>query len=229
MASSPSSSPISSSSTSATIISSSSPPLTVSATQKYGPHPVSVKLAEDNFLPWKQQTLATIRGHNLLNFLTPTAVPSQYLSENDKSQGNINAAYTAWEQKDQLLLSWLLSSMSDSMLTMMVGCDHASQVWDRLEEFFASQTKAKVRQFKTQLKTLKKGSMKVTEYLLKVKKLVDNLFSVGAPLTVADHIEAILEGLPPDYNSFVVSVTSRTDPYIVAEISSPACCPRRKN
>lgn len=99
-------------------------------------------------------------------------------------------------------MPWLLSSMSDGMLTMMVGCEHAFKVWDRLETFFASQTKAKIRQFKTQLRNLKKGTMPINEYLLKIKRLVDCLFSVGSPITPADHIEAILEGLPQNYNGF---------------------------
>lgn len=110
--------------------------------------------------------------------------------------------------------------MSDGMLTMMVGSEHAYEVWDKLEVFFASRTKAKVKQFKTQLRTLKKGTLKMNEFLLKIKKTVDCLFSVGSPVSTADHIEAILEGLPPEYNAFIVSVTSRSDPYTVTEIES---------
>lgn len=43
---------------------------------------------------------------------------------------------------------------------------------------------------------------------------------MGAPISVADHIEAILEGLPEEYNNFVVSVTSRSEPYSVDEIEA---------
>lgn len=107
--------------------------------------------------------------------------------------------YLTWEKQDQLLLSWLLSSMSNGFLTIMVVCEHAYEVWSQQEVFFASCTTAKVRQFKTQLRTLKKGSLPMNEYLLKMKKLIDCMFSIGSPSTSTDHIEAILEGLPQEY------------------------------
>lgn len=110
--------------------------------------------------------------------------------------------------------------MSESMLTRMVGCEFSYQIWDKLEAFFSSQTKAKVLQLKTQLRNLKKGSLSVNEYLLKLKKIIDSLFSVGASISEPDHIEAILEGLPEEYNSFIVSVTSRSDPYTVNQIEN---------
>lgn len=62
--------------------------------------------------------------------------------------------------------------------------------------------------------------MKMNEYLLKVKKIIDNLSSIGSPITSTDHIKALLEGLPHYYNSFIVLITSRTDPYTTTEIES---------
>lgn len=192
-----------------------------STTTKFDPHPVSIKLDDTNYLPWRQQAMATIKGYKLQSYLLGARViPPQFLSATDEAQGKFNEAFLNWEQQDQLLLSWLLSSMSDSMLVRMVGCEHSFQVWSVLELFFASQTKAKINQLKTQLRNIKKGSLSATEYLLKVKKIVDSLSSVGAPLSESDHIDAILEGLPEDYNGFIVSLTSRTDPYTVNQVES---------
>lgn len=58
--------------------------------------------------------------------------------------------------------------------------------------------------------------MSATEYLLKLKKIVDSLPFVGSPISEADHIEAIFEGLPEEYIGFIVSITSRSDPYILS-------------
>lgn len=196
-------------------------PAITSFTSKFDPHPVSIKLTDENYLPWKQQAMATIKGYKLQQFLLGAhVIPSRFLTPADEVAGKLNEEFLTWEQQDQLLLSWLLASMSDGLLIRMVGCDYSFQVWEKLEQFFASQTKAKVNQLKTQLRSLKKGSLSATDYLLKIKKLVDSLFSVGSPLTTADHIEAILEGLPEEYNAFIVSITSRSDPYTVNEIKS---------
>lgn len=186
---------------------------------KFDPHPVSIKLADDNYLPWRQQAMATIRGYKLQGFISGAPViPPKFLSAADEASGTLNEAFLQWDQQDQLLMSWLLASMSDGMLVRMVGCDYSFQIWEKLEVFFASQTKAKVNQLQTQLRSLKKGTMIASDYLLKVKRIVDSLSAVGSPISVSDHIDAILDGLSEDYNGFVVSITSRTDPYSVNEI-----------
>ena len=44
--------------------------------------------------------------------------------------------------------------------------------------------------------------------------------AVGSPISTKDHIEAILDGLPEEYDSFVTTITSRFDPYIVEDVES---------
>lgn len=95
-------------------------------------HVLPVKLNKENHLLWKQQVLAAIRGHNLLQFLESTSKPVRPLDPLNEESGNINAELIHWEQQDQLLVSWLWSSMSESILTRMVGCENAAQIWTRL-------------------------------------------------------------------------------------------------
>lgn len=67
---------------------------------------------------------------------------------------------------------------------------------------------------------MKKGSLKVADYLLRIKKLVDALTYFGSLVSEEDHITYILSGLGLDYNALVVSVTSKKECYSVAEIPS---------
>ncbi|XP_062120006.1 uncharacterized protein LOC133834412 [Humulus lupulus] len=48
----------------------------------------------------------------------------------------------------------------------------------------------------------------------------DRLGSVGHVVSVKEHIVAIFKGRPPEYNTFVISINSRNQPYTVAEIKS---------
>lgn len=57
-------------------------------------------------------------------------------------------------------------------------------------------------------------------YLLKIKVAIDSLASVGYFLSTKDHVEAIFYGFPEDYDTFVVSISSRPDPYSVEAIES---------
>lgn len=49
-------------------------------------------------------------------------VPPEFLTPEDEELGVVNQEFLDWEQQDQLLLSWLLSSRSNNMLTRVVGC-----------------------------------------------------------------------------------------------------------
>lgn len=64
------------------------------------------------------------------------------------------------------------------------------------------------------------GWPSINEFLLKIKTIVDQLALIGYVLTPKYHIDAIFEGFPFSYDTFVVSVESRLEDYIVAEIES---------
>lgn len=110
--------------------------------------------------------------------------------------------------------------MSEGMLTRVVGCDYAFEIWERVKTHFASQTRAKIKQFKTQLRSTKKGSLKMYDYLLKIKSIVDSLASVGSPVPINDYIEAIFYRLPDEYEFVITTVLSKFESYSIDEIES---------
>lgn len=183
-------------------------------------HSLSIKLNNENHLLWKQQVTAAVRGHKLMLYLESPSKPQKYLSGQDGEAGNLNLDFSEWEQQDQLLVSWLLSSMTESILTRMVGCESAFEIRTKLNIYFAAQTRAKVSQLKIVLQSIKKGSSIVNEYLSKVKSAIDQLGSVGHSVFETDHIEAIFNGLPKDDDTFVISLNSKSDSYTVEEIES---------
>lgn len=108
-------------------------------------HVRSVKLNIENHLLWKQQILklfVTINSH----FLESSSKPLKFLSSQDEATWIINPKYSEWKQQDQLLVSCLLSSMTEGILTGMVRYESASQIWMKLNLCFAAQTRAKVSQ-----------------------------------------------------------------------------------
>lgn len=183
-------------------------------------NPVSFKLDVENFLTWRQQAMSAIKGHKLKDYLKKEKVPKRFASEEDRLADKETEEYEHWEQQDQLLVTWLLASMSESLHTMMVRCEYAYEIWQRIEVWYLSHTRAKIKQLKLQLKNVKKEGSSMNKYLQQVKKLVDSLAAVGSPLDVEDHIEAIFDGLSEEYDPFITSVTSRIDPYTVQEIES---------
>ena len=176
------------------------------------PHLVLSKLDNHNFLVWRKQILTTLRGYKLQHFLSETSVLlSEFLSSDDETQNHVNPKFQDWGQQDQLIMSWLLASIFDVFLTCM---------GKTLELYFATQVRAKVTQFKTQLHNTKKGDLSITDYLLKIRNVVDLLTLVGHKSSIKDHIDAIFEGLPQDYETFIIYVNYRLDSYTVEEIEA---------
>ena len=179
--------------------------------------PVSLKLTEDNFLIWKQQILATIQGLEFLHFLEGDNIPSQFSIDPDTATATLNPHFLHHQRQDHLLVAWLLASMSPTMLNQMVGLTTAAQIWKKLNTYYASHSRARVKKLKLQLKTPKR-ERDVPAYLLDIKKSVNALSANGSSITDEDHIEVILDGLPEEYDPFITSVLSRIDPYTVDEI-----------
>lgn len=71
----------------------------------------------------------------------------------------------------------------------------AKELWETLTSMFISQTQARLMPLKMQIQTQKKGSMSMTEYFVKMKRIADNLALAGKPVELNDFIMHILTGL----------------------------------
>ena len=69
---------------------------------------LTVKLDRSNFFVWKSQVVPTIIGHDLDEILFTNVSPPTTLVT-----GAPNPGFLQWKRKDQLLLSWLRSSMTE--------------------------------------------------------------------------------------------------------------------
>uniref|UniRef100_A0A803NT75 Integrase catalytic domain-containing protein n=1 Tax=Cannabis sativa TaxID=3483 RepID=A0A803NT75_CANSA len=189
-------------------------------TTVYFNHTISIKLNDHNYFLWKQQILVAICGNRLMKFIQDTPPPPQYLSDDDQAARRLNPVFVNWDVQDQLLVSWLISSMIESLLTRMVGCNSARQIWKALEQHYTLKVSSKILEFRTKLQKLKKGTLSLNDYLLKVKQHVDLLASVGEVLSDRDHIAAIFKGLPSEYDTFIISTNTRIEGYTVGEIEA---------
>ena len=119
--------------------------------------PISVKLTDGNFLLWQQQVEVAVWGYGLEGFLTGDAVsPPQTLQ--DPVQGAMvpNPAFIAWQRQDRRVVGWLLSSLSEGALVLVVGLRSVKDIWRPLETNFASRLTTKVMQYRQQMQNKKK-------------------------------------------------------------------------
>lgn len=55
------------------------------------------------------------------------SIPVKYLSD-----GTTNPVFQAWEQKDQQGLSWILTTVSQSLLHYIVSFETVCEAWEKL-------------------------------------------------------------------------------------------------
>jgi histone deacetylase 1/2 len=183
-------------------------------------HSLTIKLDENNFLLWSQQVNGVITAHNLHRFVVNPQIPLQFASTEDRVSGKNSDEYQQWLIKDQTLFTWLLSTLSDGVLPRVLSCRHAHEVWDKIHKYFNSVLKSRARQLRSELKNTKKLSRSINEYLLRIKTIVNSLTAVGDFVSESEQVDSILEGLPEDFNSFVMMIYSRFDTPTVEDVEA---------
>jgi hypothetical protein len=169
--------------------------------------PVSEKLNRDNFLVWRAQVLPAIRGSRLLGILDGSVAAPPAILRVEKADKMVeeseNPAHAAWLAQDQQLLAYLLSTMIKEILVHVSSHEHAAQVWAAITEMFASQSRSKILQLRSQLSREKKGDLSASAYYSKMKGIADEMAAAGKKIDDDDLIGHILNGLESEYNPFV--------------------------
>ena len=122
-------------------------------------HLITIKLTRDNYLLWKAQVVPYLKGQHLFRFVDGShPCPSQVVASasSDSTAVLLNSAFTKWQLQDQLILSALISSLSEKVMTHVVKCTTSRDIWLTLERMFTAQSRARAMQLHYKLATLKK-------------------------------------------------------------------------
>ena len=123
-----------------------------------------------------------------------------------------NLAFIKWYDADQQLLSGLLSSMTEDILRDVITATSSKEVWESLQRQFSSSTKARTLQLRVQLATAKKRDLSAADYFRKIKGIATELAVANEIMHDDEVIAYLLAGLPTEYDLFVTSLTTRTEP-----------------
>ncbi|KAK9159788.1 hypothetical protein Syun_006129 [Stephania yunnanensis] len=159
---------------------------------------ITIKLDHDNFLLWRSIVTSFIKGIKFEEYLLGTkARPQQFLD----ASGTINPDYEDWVSKDQMLISWLLNSLTLDIAQSVHGHVTSADTWKAIEALCGAHNRAKVQLSRTGLQTTRKGALSMSEYLTKMKRFSDSLSTAGSPVSNQDLISCTLAGLDGDYLS----------------------------
>ena len=95
-------------------------------------HLITIKLTCDNYLLWKTQIVPYLKGQHLYGYLNGTtlALPRIItIAADDTIQAIQNPKFQHWHLQDQMILSAIISSLSEKILAHVVKFTTSRDVW----------------------------------------------------------------------------------------------------
>jgi hypothetical protein len=187
---------------------------------------VSEKLTRGNYNMWHATVSSALKGAHLAGYTVKTAAPpSPFLTPAEASTADgkkvdpqPNPAYDKWAAEDQIVLSYLFSSLSKEVFGQVATTTTAAELWSAIQDLHASQSRARVMATRMALATASKGASSVAEFFVKMKGLADDMASAGRKLEDEELVTFIITGLGEEFESFVSAVASRVEPISVNEL-----------
>ncbi|XP_016743205.1 uncharacterized protein [Gossypium hirsutum] len=181
---------------------------------------ISVLLDDNNYLLWRQQILFTVKTYKLQSFLdSRTFPPTQHVS-NKHGVLHENPEFVHFEQQDSALVSWLLSSVSQTVLPHLIGMNTSAQIWNALVNLYGSKTTSRLMFYRRALHSQRKGELYMKEFLMIIKGYCDSFDSCGEVISEHEHVTAILNSLSSEYESVITIITTSQVPYHVQGVTT---------
>jgi len=178
-------------------------------------HLLHIKLTPTNYIVWKMQFVPILNCFSLQALIDP-AVPSPTPSPTCP-------IYQAWWRRDQLLVSWIISSLSEEVLPSIIGLNNAAEIWSSLAASYGRPSQSRVLQLQMHLQNNKQGDEDVARYLRRTKLIADELSAAGAPVSLPVFNASVFNNLHPDFGQVVTALAVRQTPVALSliHISEP--------
>ncbi|GAV81028.1 UBN2 domain-containing protein, partial [Cephalotus follicularis] len=131
-----------------------------------------------------------------------------------------NPAALSYKDQDQLLLSLLISSLSENVIPPFIGLNTFLEVWSALESAFASPSNTRVLHPHMKMQRPKEPDESVSIFLQRIKAHADELPAIGRPVSFVDFNINIFKGLKSNFKDLVTTLSARSDSVSYYELLS---------
>ena len=176
---------------------------------------VTLKLTERNYIHSKRQFESFLSGVGLLSFVngaSPAPVALIHVPNIGGGYRDVpNPDYQLWVRSDQIVQAWLVGSLSEDILSVVLGANTAQEIWTSLGNHFNRVTSSRLFELQRRLQTVSKSNKTMADYLKEIKGLCDQLNSVGSPVSEKMKVFAALQGLGREYEPIKTSIEGTMD------------------
>lgn len=123
---------------------------------------------------------------------------------------NLNPNFLSWYQQDQLVVSYITTTLFPTVLSLTISHDFAKSIWEYLQNHYAQRNLASASSLRFQLHDMSKGSKSIDDYLNHAKSLADALFSINKPVSDEDLVTTVLRGLGVEFSMLVTTILNKS-------------------
>ncbi|XP_020221466.1 uncharacterized protein LOC109804103 [Cajanus cajan] len=126
---------------------------------------VSPSLDSTNYHSWSRSMLTALSAKNKLEFIdgsVPQPLPS------DRSYG-------AWKRCNNMVVSWLVHSVSSSIRQSILWMDQAEVIWRDLKSRYSQGDLFRISDLQFEASSIKQGDLSVTDFFTKLRIIWDEL------------------------------------------------------
>ncbi|KAI0524045.1 hypothetical protein KFK09_003409 [Dendrobium nobile] len=182
----------------------------VSNIKNLAPHP----LTAENYSIWRVQLLQQFTANGYVGHLTGIVKPPSDPTSVDHAQ---------WLLVDSNLLSALFSTVSQPILPYIITSTTTHDAWTVLERRLQPTSRSRVMQLKNELYRVQMKDLPMQQYLIRIKSIMDNISAFGSQIDTEDIMLHILNGLPPNFNSFKSTIRNSLLPIDLDTFYSMLC------
>ncbi|KAL9448658.1 hypothetical protein AB3S75_016030 [Citrus x aurantiifolia] len=176
-----------------------------------------LKLTSSNYLSWKLQFQTLFAGYDLLGYIDGSKpCPSATITDNNTTTPN--PAHLLWVRQDQLILNAIIGSISPNIIPFVATAKTSKEAWITLANTYAKPSRGRIKQVKSQIRQMTRGSASITEFLQNIKARADELMLLGALYDEDDITDKILEAVGDDYKELARAVQARDTPITFEEL-----------
>ncbi|XP_020222097.1 uncharacterized protein LOC109804677 [Cajanus cajan] len=126
---------------------------------------VSPVLDSTNYHSWSRSFITALSAKNKVEFIDGGAPPPL----------KTDPLYSAWRRCNNMVVSWLVHSVSPSIRQSILWMDQADDIWKDLKTRYSQGDLLRVSDLQLEASSLKQGDLSVTEYFTKLRILWDEL------------------------------------------------------
>jgi hypothetical protein len=128
---------------------------------------VSKPLNKDNYSTWCKAMMVSLNAKSKLGFIDETTTMSSATTKPNN--------YASWKKCNDMILSWILNSLTHDLIDSAIFSTTTHEVWEDLWDHFFQSSAPHIFQIERDIACLAQDHMTIAAYYTRLKKLWDEL------------------------------------------------------